>query len=315
MNRGIAISRIVRMSWRSPVTWIWAVAVIILGIYLAVDPGLLNLQQLQNFALELSPYVFTAFAQALVMLTAGIDLSIGATVSLVTTIVAKTGTVEGAALALAAGVLIGLANGIFVSVGKVPAIIVTLASSFIISGAALLILPTPGGTVAAPLVNFGGATLGLPVAIWTWVLSLAIWGWFKRSPTGRSLYAVGDSVAGARAAGLRVTELRLIAYAISGLFAALAGLFLAIQTSGGDPTVGTPYTLSSIAAAVVGGVSFFGGRGTLRGTLGGALIIGALTSVLFFLGVSQFAQYVVEGAVLIAALVIANVRGFGRAPA
>jgi ribose transport system permease protein len=307
------IGRIASTARRSPVAWVWVVVVILLGTYLGVDPGVLKIVQLQNFALELSPYVFTAFAQTLVMLTAGIDLSVGATVSLTTAVVAKTGSVEGAVLALAIGVLIGLVNGAFVSVGKVPAIIVTLASSFIISGAALLVLPTPGGSVPQALVKWGGATAGLPVAIWSWVISVAVWGWFKRTPKGRSLYAVGDSVAGARAAGLRVTELRLIAYGIGGLFAALGGLFLAIQTGGGDPTVGTPYTLSSIAAAVVGGVSFFGGRGTLRGTLGGAIIVGALTSVLFFLGVSQFAQYVVEGGVLIAALVIANIQGTGRA--
>jgi ribose transport system permease protein len=306
-----------RSRWRVflPLLATWGVTLVLLALYFAADPTMFTEPQFGNLALQLTPYVFSTFAQALIMLTGGIDLSIGPVISLVTCIMATHPGDGAVLLALGVGLLVGLWNGAFVSFLRIPAIVVTLANSFVVSGIALYVLPTPGGQVAPGVLNFGSAVALLPVSLWSWLVVLALWGWFKRTPSGLQLYAVGNNEEAARAAGVRVPWARLSAYALAGVFTALAGIALSVQTSTGDPTVGVPYTLSSIAGAVVGGVSFFGGRGTLRGALAGAIILGALTNLLFFLGISQFVQYIVEGLVLIVALVIGQLESRSRAGA
>ncbi|MCY0877943.1 MAG: ABC transporter permease [Firmicutes bacterium] len=292
-----------------PLITIWIVVAVLILLYYGVDTTLFTEPQLGNTALALTPYVFVAFAQAIVMLTAGIDLSIGASISLITCLMATHHSGTAVVLSVFAGIAIGLWNGTFVVFLRMPAIVVTLANSFVISGVALLVLPTPGGQVGNAILNAGSSVfLFLPISLWSWIVILLAWAYFKRTRTGLAIYALGNNPEAARSAGINVSAVRLTAWAISGFFTALGGIALAIETSTGDPTVGVPFTLSSIAGAVVGGVSFFGGRGTLRGALAGGIIIGALTNVLFFLGISQFVQYIVEGFVLIGALALGQIK-------
>lgn len=287
-----------------PLIGVWVVVLLVAVLYFIVDQNLFSEPQFGNTVLDLTPFVFAAFAQATVMLSSGVDLSIGAVISLITCLMATHHSAAAVLLSLAVGVAIGLWNGVFVVFLRVPAIVVTLANSFVVSGIALMVLPTPGGVVSNGILNFGSSIAILPAALWSWIIALLLWAYFKRSKAGVAFYAIGNNSDAARASGVNVSSIRLMGWGIAGAFGALAGIALSVQTSTGDPTVGVPFTLSSIAAAVVGGVSFFGGKGTLRGALAGAIIVGAITNLLFFLGISQFAQYIVEGLVLVGALAI-----------
>ncbi len=287
-----------------PLAAVWVVVLLVAVLYFIADQNLFSEPQFGNTVLDLTPFVFAAFAQATVMLSAGVDLSIGAVISLITCLMATHHSATAVLLSMAAGVAIGLWNGVFVVFLRIPAIVVTLANSFVVSGVALMVLPTPGGEVSNGILNFGSSVAILPAALWSWIIALLLWAYFKRSKAGVAFYAIGNNIDAARSSGVNVSAIRLVGWGIAGAFAALAGIALSVQTSTGDPTVGVPFTLSSIAGAVVGGVSFFGGKGTLRGALAGAIIVGAITNLLFFLGISQFVQYIVEGLVLVGALAI-----------
>ncbi len=300
------LKQLIRERWTVfvPLAAVWVVVLIVVGLYFIVDQNLFSEPQFSNTILDLTPFVFATFAQAVVMLLAGIDLSIGAVISLITCLMATHHSATAVLLSLAAGVAIGLWNGVFVVFLRIPAIVVTLANSFVVSGVALMVLPTPGGEVSNGILNFGSFVALLPASLWSWIIVLLLWAYFKRSKAGVVFYAIGNNIDAARSSGVNVSAIRLMGWGIAGVFAALAGIALSVQTSTGDPTVGVPFTLSSIAGAVVGGVSFFGGKGTLRGALAGAIIVGAITNLLFFLGISQFVQYIVEGLVLVGALAI-----------
>jgi ribose transport system permease protein len=150
--------------------------------------------------------------------------------------------------------------------------------------------------------NLGWHGLALPaVAI---VVALLLWKLVRTTRFGLSLYAVGGNEHGAYANGIDTRRTKILAYGFAGLFVGLAGIGLAIQTGSGDPTIGTPYTLNSIAVAVLGGISFFGGVGQMRGTVLGALLLGLLTNLLLFTGISTFYQMILQGVVLVVAVAV-----------
>ena len=206
---------------------------------------------------------------------------------------------------------IGAATGLIVVKLRLPAIVVTLAGSFIISGAALLILPRPGG--ARPRLAVQPARRqhadGFRSCLYS---SLLLWKLYLATPLGLSLYAAGDNPVGAYRSGVPVDAARIAAYAISGLLSTGAGLFVAAQTGSGDPVIGTAFTLNSIAAAVLGGIGFLGGQGTMRGALAGSLLLSLMISVMFFLGFTPVAQYVAQGLIIIGAVALPQLRRLKR---
>ncbi|RUW45095.1 ABC transporter permease, partial [Mesorhizobium sp. M1A.F.Ca.ET.072.01.1.1] len=204
------------------------------------------------------------------------------------------------------GLGIGAATGFIVVRLRLPAIVVTLAGSFIIGGAALLILPRPGGSIPAWLSDLlAGDT---PAAFVLLVVIVLLWKLYLATPLGLSLYAAGENPVGAYRSGVPVDAARVAAYAISGLLSTGAGLFVAAQTGSGDPVIGTAFTLNSIAAAVLGGIGFLGGQGTMRGALAGSLLLSLMISVMFFLGFTPVAQYVAQGLIIIGAVAIPQFR-------
>jgi ribose transport system permease protein len=289
---------------------LFAVVAGFLALYAYLFPGFLSVGGISKFAQSWFPLALVSMAQALLMLTGGISLSIGATVSLggviaATTMAGPLGVGGGTLLALAAGFATGIGSGLIVVRLRLPAIIVTLASSFIIAGMALLILPRPGGEVPLWFSELlAGST---PVALLLLVLVALGWKLYLATPLGLSLYAAGENAVGAYRSGAPVDAARIAAWGLSGLLTAGAGVFVAAQTGAGDPVIGQAFTLNSIAAAVLGGVGFLGGRGTIRGAIAGSLLLSVMINVMFFLGFPPVTQYVAQGLIIIAAVALPEI--------
>jgi ribose transport system permease protein len=273
-----------------------------LVLYAILFPGILSIEGVGRFVQNWFPVALVAVAQAMVMLAGGIDLSVGAMVGLGSVVAATSmggafGIAGGTATTLGMGALVGTAVGVIVSIGRYPAIIVTLATSFIIGGAALLILPRPGGAIPPELSEFLAGTH--PTAVLLLILLILGWKLYQATPIGMGLIAVGDNATGAYRSGVPTRTARILAYALSGLLQAGAGLYVAAQTGSGDPVIGQPFTLAAIAAAVLGGVGFLGGQGTMRGALAGSLLMSVLINVMFFMNLPPVAQYVVQGLIIV----------------
>lgn len=291
---------------------LFAVTLLFLAGYAALFPGLLRVASIARVSQTLFPLAVVAMAQAMVMLTGGIDLSTGAVVSVgcvaAASVVGATplGMAGGLVLVLATGAAIGLATGLVVTLLRLPPIIVTLATSFVWSGVALIIMPVPGGSVPDALSD---ALAGdLPTPLLGLLLLALLWKLWTLTPLGLSTIAAGDNPSGSFRSGVAVGRSLVACYVISGVLNVLAGLFLAAQTGSGDPTIGAPFTLNSITAAVLGAVAFSGGVGTMRGALTGALLLTVLISVMFLLGISAFWQYIAQGAVILIAVALPLLR-------
>lgn len=291
---------------------LFAVVAVFLVLYVYLFPGFFSVSGISKFAQSWFPLALVSMAQAILMLTGGISLSIGATVSLGAVIAATTmsgplGVAGGMAVVTIAGLGIGAITGVIVVRLKLPAIVVTLAASFIIGGAALLVLPRPGGAIP---VWFSDLLAGnTPAALILLILTAVLWKLYLATPIGLSVYAAGENPVGAYRAGVPVDIARISAYAISGLLCAAAGLFIAARTGSGDPVIGNAYTLNSIAAAVLGGVGFLGGRGTMRGAIAGSLLLSVMINVMFFLDFPPVAQYIAQGLIIIGAVAIPEITG------
>lgn len=268
----------------------------------------------QSLATAVLAAGFAAAAQAVIIISGGVDLSIAAQMALTNSVAAvlmQAVGVESSVMVvvfvLLLGAGIGLLDGLLVVFTRVPDIIVTLAMEFVWAGAALMVLNTPGG--AAP-EWFKSLSVGwwltewLPRALVVMVIGIGIvWIPVRRSRLGLSIYAVGSDRVAALRSGVDVSRTRIAAYVIGGLFAAMGGLALTMNTGIGTPTQG-PYTLGSIAAVVLGGVSLAGGRGGMVGPVLAAFILALLPYNLFFLGVDPNYSRVIQGIVLVIVVMV-----------
>ena len=252
-----------------------------------------------------------AFGQTFVILTAGIDLSVGAilglTVVLLAGILETQSPVVAIPLGLLAATTAGLLNGVGVTYGRLPAFIMTLGTLSFIRGLAFIYT---GGT-PVPIINEGfyyignGYFLGVPIPALIMIATLIVSAFvLKKTPFGRCVYGIGSNKDAAQLSGVPVRRYTLLVYAISGFCAGIAGLMYASQLSVGTPIAGQGYELDAIAAVVVGGTSLFGGRGSVIGTFIGTLIIGILANVLNLAGVDPFVQQLFKGALIILAVLI-----------
>lgn len=288
------------------------IAVVVVAANFALEPSLLSVSNITQLSVQIAPFILLAFAQTMAMLLAGIDLAVGAMASLASALVATNLGARGIpsvlliAVVLAVTGILGCATGAFISVFRVPALVVTLAASFIWGGAALVILPQPGGEFPKNLITyFTGTYYGVPMAILI-LGAIAVLVYFAQNTSPMvHVYAYGNNALGAELSGLSHLRSHLVAYGLGGVFAGFGGVFLAAQTNSGDPSIGNPFTLSSIAAAVIGGVSLFGGRGRFAGAACGAVVIGMLTNLLIYAGASSFMQTVLQGVVLLLIVCVA----------
>jgi ribose transport system permease protein len=250
------------------------------------------------------PLTLIALGQFLVVLSRGVDLSLGPVASVAGAVMALTIT-DHPFLGLAAPALMGLAaglvNGLFIARLELPPIIVTLATMSVWQGVALIVLPNPGGSVPTGFQATITGGFSSPVAGLAGVLLCIIGGtWLLSTRFGLHLRAVGGDEHAARMSGVRVQNVKAIAYALAGLLAAFGGMYLTTVTASGSPTAGDGYILTSIAAVVIGGVPLAGGRGTAVGVVMGALILTITGSLLYFADISSFYQSVIDGLILLA---------------
>jgi ribose transport system permease protein len=297
----------------------YILGVIFVIVNIVLDSSmLLNWNRACTIALQFAPLMLCGMAQTCILLTGGIDLSIGVTLSMMTVILATTmkdgaiGIIGSIIITMLSGAAAGLVTGSIVTFARIPAIIVTLAFSYVWKGVTLFILPQPGGYIPRPYTRFMSGRYIVPGAALVVVVSVIIWKLIKNSKLGVAIYAIGDNPRVAFANGINVNRTRLAAYGIAGVFTSIAGMLLVGQIGCGDPSVGTPFQMNSIAASVLGGVAFTGGVGMMRGSLIGAFIISSLINILFFSGISPFYQYVVQSLILIAVIGIKAVEYYRR---
>ena len=287
------------------------VALMVLALLIELlRPGSFTLDRLGLKSTETMALALVAAGQTIVVLRGGIDLSVAGTISLVTAIAATRGD-EAAALPWLLllpllGLGIGLVNGAIVSVLRLQPFVVTLAMWSILEGFALLVLPSERATVPRGWTSgVNTAIAGVPVAFVLLLVLLGWWMWFRGTRVANGIRAAGSSERAAFLGGVSPLRSNLAAYGLSGLFAALAGMFYAAKTGSGDPTVGRDYILPSIAAVVIGGTSLLGGRGGLVGTILGVIILNFIGDVVFLLQLPSYWQPVATGLILVA-LVIAS---------
>ena len=277
---------------------------------------------IESLAISVLPLALAAAAQAVIVISGGIDLSIGSMMALTSVVAASNmdGQSEGYAVGVVVGVLVlglvlGAINGALVVVTRVPDIVVTLALSFVWAGFALLVLRTPGGGSAEwlrALMDGSLLTEWVPKsAVVLLVLVAVIWLPIQRSKLGLSLYAVGSNQLAAFRSGVSIGRTKFAAYVIGGLFSALAGLTLTATTGIGTPVPG-PYTLLSVAAIVLGGVSLAGGRGGLFGPMVAVVILSLLRTDMTFLRLNTNLATVAQGVILVGVVMLGTFIAYKR---
>lgn len=271
--------------------------------------------ELQTIATSTLVLAFATVAQGIVVLTAGIDLSVGAQIVLLNCLSAR--LMEGqsfaaclgiAALTLVVGAVLGAVNGLLVSLLGIPDIIVTLATSFILTGVTLMIMPSPGGGTAEEFRQFvnGTGTAFLPALLCLAIPVALIWLPLRRHRLGLSIYALGSSKEASYLAGVDARRTRILAYLLAGVFCGFGGLAMTAYTGGGQPAtnIATMTTLTSVAAVVLGGIALTGGVGGLFGPIVAVWCLYLIPSIMLSLGVDPSYGEVVKGVVLVLVVMV-----------
>lgn len=311
------------------VRWLRANGILVALLVLVVvgallSPAFLTISNLANVARQASIVGIIGVGMTFVILTAGIDLSVGSIVGFAAITLASlmaAGVVWPLAVlaALAAGALVGALNGLGITKGRLQPFIMTLGMLVIARGVTMTITngkPVPIGPAAADIAWIAnGNVLGVPIPlILLALIAAASWFVLRYTPFGRDVYAVGDNLEAARLAGISTNRTIFSVYVISGLCAAVAALIIVARLTAGEPRQGEGLELDAIAIVVIGGTSLFGGEGGVIGTLVGAAIVAAMNNLLNLLHVSPFSQEIVKGLIILGAVLLERraARGGGR---
>jgi ribose transport system permease protein len=290
------------------------------------EPRFLSIQNVLNIMRQSTYLIIVSMGQMIVLLTAGLDLSLGSTIALVSVVSVLVmvdvlganpeatwlAITAGMAAGAGIGMLIGVANGVGVALLRVPPFMMTLGMLSIGLGAALTLSsgsPVFGVPDLYSLVFGYGRIFGIPAPVYfTAALFLIVYVVLNWTPMGRYFYALGSNRRAARLSGIRTTRNLVYAYVGSGLLAAIAGLLLTARTASGEATIGQDLVLQSVAACVIGGVSLFGGIGRVGNVLLGGIFISLLTNGMNLIRIESYVQQIVLGIVLILAIVIDQLR-------
>ncbi|AID44633.1 Ribose ABC transport system, permease protein RbsC [Candidatus Arthromitus sp. SFB-mouse-NL] len=286
--------------------------IILCVVITIVSPAFMTLSNITNIFTQVSTNAIIAIGMTFVILTGGIDLSVGSTVAisgaLAASILKSTNNIPLAILVAAiTGIVIGLINGILISKGKLQAFIVTLATMTIFRGATLVFTNgTPISKLSETFVKIGNGKIGfipIPVIITIVILIISIY-LLTQTRFGRYLYALGGNEDSAKLSGINTNKIKTLVYMISGFASSIAGIIIASRIGSASPNAGTSFELDAIAAVVIGGTSLSGGEGKITGTIIGALIIGVLNNGLNLMNVSPFYQSIVKGLVILIAVLL-----------
>ena len=285
--------------------------ILLVGLALSLTTDtFLSVANLTNVAKQVSINGILAVGVTFVLLTAGVDLSLGSVVAL-SGVACATFAHPGEhsvfvpiAVGLLTGAACGLINGALVTRGGVAPFIVTLGMMTIARGLALIVSGgRPVANLSNELTSLAGDFLGVPIPVLCFAgVAAAAWFFLSRFRLGRHIHAVGGNEHAARAAGVSVERVKLFAYGLCGLLTGLAGVVLAARITTGQPNAGQAYELDAIAAVVIGGTSLAGGVGTIAGTLLGVLLIGVINNGLDLMGVSSYYQAVIKGVIIVGAV-------------
>ena len=294
-----------------------AVVVVLLAILITIRaPVFFTLGNFRDIGMDISALIIVAIAQTMVIITAGIDLSVESTLALCAMTVGitvrnypDTPTLLLVLLGIAVGALLGAVNGTLVTVGKVPPIIVTLGTLSVYRG---FVFVVSGGSWVAPSdvperINklAWGRIFGVPTLILFALFTAIIFAYFmKYTRTGRQIYAIGSNLKAAEVSGFQVERSRFVVYVISGALAGFAGVLWLARFSVVQNNTALGFLLHTVAAAVVGGTSIYGGSGTILGTVLGALFIGILANGLTLVHLSEFWQLAVQGLMILGAVIL-----------
>lgn len=293
------------------------IPLIVLVLLMAIiDPPFTSSFNLQNLLSQIAVNGLLAIGEALVILTAGIDLSVGSVAAFSGVIAASIGTLNSGALhnlilgiviAVFMGTIVGFVNGILIALVHLEPFVVTLATLAAVQG---LTYVYSGGQTIGNLPNSAfsignGVALGLPIPSWIFFGAfLVILVVMSKTIFGRRIYAVGGNEVATRISGVNVSLVKITAYAISGFLASVAGILLMGRVDAGLPQAANGYELNAIAAVVIGGISLSGGRGKFWGVIIGALFLGVISNSMDLLNVNAYWQGVVEGVVILLAVLL-----------
>lgn len=304
------------MTWRrflrqNPYLFALLLLTVLIVINASIQDNFFTLRAINGNFRVLLPLMILAVGQSLVIIGGGIDLSVGAMVSLVnailvTMIVPESG-VGGVALAIlvgcVAGMLAGAFNGLCVAYLRLQPIVTTYATSFIFAGLALLILPRPGGQLPRAMTRFYRSTpLEIPLGVYVIIILLLIWALVRSSRYGQYLFATGSNADAAYTSGIPTALVKFSTYVGAGLLSAIAALALTLGIGSGNPRIGDAMTLDSIVAVVLGGTRLSGGQGGIAGTIIGVAILGIIRSLISFANVPTWYQTLVNASIIVLAL-------------
>ena len=305
------IARLRRILTQNSYLFALILLIIVVGINYSLQDNLFELRALNRNVRNFLPLIILVIGQAIVIIGGGIDLSVGAMVSMCNTILVTQITSESTptqiivaiGLMCLAGCLAGAFNGIAVAYVRLQPIVTTYATSFIFAGIALYILPRPEGDVPRDLTTFYRTPLNdIPIAFYVMGILLLIWWIARETRFGQYLYASGDDPNAAYTSGIPVNRVKLTTYIISGLFSALAALALTLSLGSGSPQIGNAMTLDSIVAVVLGGTRLRGGQGGIFGAMLGVIILGAVRNIISFANVPTWSQTLVDALIILSAL-------------
>jgi ribose transport system permease protein len=295
---------------QNPSTMGFAVLLVLIVVNLILQPTLFTREILTSNLMSFAPLIFAALAQGIIILSGSVDMSIGAVMSFYTIVSASTMSDSNVGwivlLGLAISVGIGAFNGLLTGTLRLPPFITTFATSGIVLGVTIIIMPVPGGYVPRFFYKiYRGALLGIiPMPLAFLLAGLLIWAVVSRTVFYRHLYAIGGAQRSAYASGIHVPRVRFLAHLFAGVFVGLGGMCLLMLTAAGEYRSGLTYSLNSIAAVVIGGVAMSGGRGNIWGAIIGALILGLLNNILFFANIPSFYQTFFRGIIVILSLAL-----------
>jgi ribose transport system permease protein len=307
-----------RRSWaarNSRVLLAYLAMALLIGTYVVMLPTF-GVAQAESIVNQGMTRTIAGLAQTLVVLTGGVDLSVGPLIALTNSIASALMsdnplvTALVIVLVLGIGALCGFLNGALVAYGRLQPIVVTLATASIFTGCALFIRPQPGGYVPLWFSTALTRSVGGVLPSGLILIGALVVGWllFRRTRLATQIYAVGSSEGASYMSGISVVRAKLAAYTLAGLASAVAGLFFTAHTASGDALAGSVFTLDSVAAVVLGGTSLMGGRGGFIGTIAGAYVVAVIISVLFFFDIPQpqFYQSVFQGGILLVAVALGS---------